>query len=108
MYEEDERRKIGRLGCWWEGPGAGIRSEFILFTIADLSQQVQTAMENMLKMINEIDENSTGIMEDIENCKNNALERKRTLEEQKESFQKAAFSVLDMLKQLNNKDIGYN
>ncbi|KAE9459166.1 hypothetical protein C3L33_08929, partial [Rhododendron williamsianum] len=84
---------------------AGIRSEFILFTIADLSQQVQTAMENMLKMINEIDENSTGIMEDIENCKNNALERKRTLEEQKESFQKAAFSVLDML---NNKDIGYN
>lgn len=56
-------------------------------------------------LLSEIDENSTGIMEDIENCKNNALERKRTLEEQKESFQKAAFSVLDML---NNKDIGYN
>ncbi|XP_058222392.1 uncharacterized protein LOC131332277 [Rhododendron vialii] len=73
--------------------------------VFDLSQQVQTAMVNMLKMINEIDENSTEIMEDIENCKNKALERKRTLEEQKESFQKAAFSVLDML---NNKDIGYN
>lgn len=56
-------------------------------------------------LLSEIDENSTGIMEDIENCKNNALERKRILEEQKESFQKAAFSVLDML---NDKDIGYN
>ncbi|KAG5562647.1 hypothetical protein RHGRI_005391 [Rhododendron griersonianum] len=51
----------------------------------------------------EVGENSTGIMEEIEKCKDNALERKKTLEEQKENFQKAAFSVFYML---NNKDIG--
>ncbi|XAR69323.1 hypothetical protein NMG60_11000863 [Bertholletia excelsa] len=66
-----------------------------------LSQQVQGAMESMLKIINEIDENSTGIMEEIEKCKENALEKKKTLEEQRESFQNAAYAVLEML----NKDI---
>ncbi|GFZ08425.1 hypothetical protein Acr_20g0002330 [Actinidia rufa] len=50
----------------------------------------------------EIDENSTGIMEEIAKCKDNALEKKKTLEEWKESFQKAASTVLDML---NNNDI---
>ncbi|XP_057467647.1 uncharacterized protein LOC130757010 [Actinidia eriantha] len=67
-----------------------------------LRHWVQVAMENMLKMINEIDENSTGIMEEIAKCKDNALEKKKTLEEWKESFQKAASTVLDML---NNNDI---
>ncbi|KAL7164388.1 hypothetical protein ACSBR2_040324 [Camellia fascicularis] len=69
----------------------------------DLSQQVQAAMENMLKMTNEIDENSSGITEEIAKCKDNAFERKKILEEQKESFQKAAFTVLDLL---NKKEIG--
>lgn len=41
----------GFFVCFFHFVSAGIRSEFILFTIADLSQQVQTAMENMLKMI---------------------------------------------------------
>ena len=41
-------------------------------------------------------------MEEMAKCKDNALERRKTLEEQKENFQKAAFTVLDML---NNKDI---
>ena len=45
---------------------------------------------------------STGIMEEIAKCKDNALEKKKTLEEWKESFQKASFTVLDML---NNNDI---
>lgn len=40
-------------------------------------------------------------MEEIEKCKDSALERKRTLEEEKERFQKAAYTVLDML---NNRD----
>ncbi|KAL6980134.1 hypothetical protein U1Q18_021783 [Sarracenia purpurea var. burkii] len=75
----------------------------ILLISADLSQQVQVAMENMLKMMNEINENSTSITEEIVKCKENALERKQSLEEQKESFQKAAFTVLDIL---NHKDIG--
>ncbi|KAE8721722.1 Potassium channel in 3 [Hibiscus syriacus] len=65
--------------------------------IYDLSQHVQMAMENMLKMINEIDQNSSGILEDVEKCKDSALERKKSLEEEKERFQKAAFTVLDML-----------
>ncbi|PON65602.1 polyamine-modulated factor 1-binding protein [Parasponia andersonii] len=65
--------------------------------VYEMSQQVQAAMENMLKMINEIDENSDGIMVDIEKCKESAIDRKRVLEEEKERFQKAAFTVLDML-----------
>nr|XP_043613452.1 uncharacterized protein LOC122585381 [Erigeron canadensis] len=69
--------------------------------IYDLSQQVQAGMENMLKMITEIDHSSGGIIEDIEKCRESALERKRNLEDDKERFQKAAYSVLDML---NNRD----
>ncbi|CAH1451492.1 unnamed protein product [Lactuca virosa] len=45
--------------------------------VYELSQQVQAAMENMLKMITEIDESSSGIIEEIEKCKYSALERKR-------------------------------
>ncbi|XP_023770123.1 uncharacterized protein LOC111918735 [Lactuca sativa] len=65
--------------------------------VYELSQQVQAAMENMLKMITEIDQSSSGIIEEIEKCKYSAFERKKSLEEGKERFQKAAFSVLDML-----------
>ncbi|XP_050265372.1 uncharacterized protein LOC126709262 [Quercus robur] len=69
--------------------------------VYDLSQQLQGAMENMLKMINEVDQNSAGIMEEIEKCKDSALERKRILEEEKQRFQKAAYTVLGML---DNRD----
>ncbi|XVF48479.1 hypothetical protein PTKIN_Ptkin03bG0193600 [Pterospermum kingtungense] len=69
--------------------------------VYDMSQQVQMAMENMLKMIAEIDQNSLGIEEEIEKCKYSALERKESLEKEKERFQKAAYTVLDML---NNRD----
>lgn len=40
-------------------------------------------------------------MEEVEKCKNLAFERKKSLEEEKERFQKAAFAVLDML---NDRD----
>ncbi|XP_074331288.1 uncharacterized protein LOC141668341 [Apium graveolens] len=63
----------------------------------DLSQQVQEGMENMLKMTTEIDQNSAGIMEEIERCKDTASERKKALEEEKDRFQKAAYAVLDLL-----------
>ncbi|CAA2997893.1 Hypothetical predicted protein [Olea europaea subsp. europaea] len=69
--------------------------------IYDLSQQVQVAMENMLKMTKEIDQNSAEILEDIEKSKDSALQRKKNLEEEKEHFQKAAFAVLNML----NRDL---
>ncbi|XP_044464838.1 uncharacterized protein LOC123195244 [Mangifera indica] len=65
--------------------------------VYDMSQQVQTAMTNMLKMICEIDQNSAVIMEEIERSKNSALEKKKALEEEKERFQKAAYAVLNML-----------
>ncbi|KAK6927427.1 hypothetical protein RJ641_006018 [Dillenia turbinata] len=65
--------------------------------VYDISQQVQVAMETMLKMTNEIDQNSAGVSEAIEKCKETALERKRTLEQEKERFQKAAYAILDML-----------
>ncbi|XP_027083294.1 uncharacterized protein [Coffea arabica] len=63
----------------------------------DLSHRVQAAMEDMLKMINEIDQNSSDVMDDIKNCMDFALERKRTLDEEKEHYQKAAYTVISML-----------
>ncbi|XP_015084760.1 uncharacterized protein LOC107028232 [Solanum pennellii] len=65
--------------------------------VYELSQQVQGAMENMLKMINEVDHSSTEVTEDMEKCKESALERSKTLEEQKEHFQRAAYAILNML-----------
>ncbi|KAL3844139.1 hypothetical protein ACJIZ3_001542 [Penstemon smallii] len=69
--------------------------------IYDLSQNVQVAMDSMLKMISEIEQNSAGIMEEMEKSKDSAFQRKKTLEEEKDHFQKAAFAVLDML---NDRD----
>ncbi|GAV76005.1 hypothetical protein CFOL_v3_19480 [Cephalotus follicularis] len=66
-----------------------------------MSQQFQMAMESMLKMINEIDQNSSGITEEIEKCRDSALERKKVLEEDTDRCKKAAYTVLDML---NNRD----
>lgn len=45
----------------------------------------------------EIDQNAVGILEDIEKCKGSALDRKGVLEEEKQQFQQAAYTVLDML-----------
>ncbi|PIA65106.1 hypothetical protein AQUCO_00100533v1 [Aquilegia coerulea] len=70
--------------------------------IFDLSQQVNGAMEDMLKMINGVDQSSSGIMEEIEKSKESAIERKKILEEDKERFQRAAYTVLDMF---NNRTI---
>ncbi|XP_018478280.1 uncharacterized protein LOC108849238 [Raphanus sativus] len=65
--------------------------------VFDMSQQVQMGMENMLKLVNEIDQNSVGIKEEIEKSKDYAMDKKRVLEEEKEQFQKAAYTILDML-----------
>ena len=45
----------------------------------------------------EIDENSGQITEEIDKCKESALEKKRGLEESKEQVEKAAYAVLQML-----------
>ncbi|KAL6130088.1 hypothetical protein ACLB2K_068469 [Fragaria x ananassa] len=65
--------------------------------VAEISQQVQAEMEDMLKSIREIDENSGQITEEIDKCKESALEKKRGLEESKEQVEKAAYAVLQML-----------
>lgn len=49
------------------------------------------------KSCSEIDQNSVGIKEEIEKSKDFAMEKKRVLEEEKEQFQKAAYTILDML-----------
>lgn len=51
----------------------------------------------MYNLDSEIDQNSAGIMEEIERCKDTASERKKALEEEKDRFQKAAYAVLDLL-----------
>ncbi|KAK8610233.1 hypothetical protein V6N13_081396 [Hibiscus sabdariffa] len=45
----------------------------------------------------EIDQNSLGVLEEIKKCKDSALERQKCLEDEKEQFQKAAYTVLEML-----------
>ncbi|KAF5743275.1 Polyamine-modulated factor 1-binding protein 1 [Tripterygium wilfordii] len=65
--------------------------------VYDMSQHIQMAVDNMFKMINEIEQNTAGIMEEIGKCKDSAIERKKDLDEEKERFQKAAYTVLDML-----------
>ncbi|XP_022730434.1 uncharacterized protein LOC111285320 [Durio zibethinus] len=82
-------------------PPAAEAESHLSSLVLDMSQHVQMAMENMLKMINEIDQNSLGIMEEIEKCKGSGLERKKVLEEENGRLQKAAYTVLDML---NNTD----
>ncbi|KAJ4957481.1 hypothetical protein NE237_024592 [Protea cynaroides] len=45
--------------------------------ICDVSQQLQAAMGNILKMIQEVDQTSSGIVEEIEKCKESAMEKKK-------------------------------
>ncbi|CAH8272238.1 unnamed protein product [Arabidopsis lyrata] len=79
-----------------QSPGQQAESD-LASLVFEMSQQVQMGMENMLKMVNEIDQNSVGIKEEIEKSKDFAMEKKRILEEEKDQFQKAAYTILDML-----------
>lgn len=45
----------------------------------------------------EIDVQSAEVTEEMERCKEYALERRKAIEEEKECFQKAAYAVLDVL-----------
>ncbi|GAB2223082.1 hypothetical protein Droror1_Dr00017219 [Drosera rotundifolia] len=65
--------------------------------IFDISQQIQEGMEDLLKMTNEIDVLSAEIAEDVEKCKEAALERTKAIEEETACFQNAAYAVLDVL-----------
>lgn len=45
----------------------------------------------------EVDQSSAEVTEEIEKCKDSALEKKKVLEEEKEHFEKAAYTILDIL-----------
>ncbi|XP_020098080.1 uncharacterized protein LOC109716886 [Ananas comosus] len=63
----------------------------------DVSQQVQGAIQNMLKMTSEIEQSSCEIMEEIKKCKESVAVRNNILEEERDRFKKAAMAVLEML-----------
>ncbi|KAF3504573.1 hypothetical protein F2Q69_00043760 [Brassica cretica] len=62
-----------------------------------LTMMVAPAWQGSQTLIREIDGNSVGIKEETERSKEFAMEKKRVLEEEKEQFQKAAYTILDML-----------
>ncbi|KAK9102191.1 hypothetical protein Sjap_019445 [Stephania japonica] len=70
--------------------------------VYEVSQHFQAAMENMLKTINDIDQSSIEIMEEMEKCKDSASLKRQILAEEKERFQKAAYTIIDML---NSREI---
>ena len=51
----------------------------------------------------EVDQSSAEVTEEIEKCKDSTLEKKKILEEEKEHFEKAAYTVLDMLNNGDNR-----
>ncbi|KAF3321114.1 hypothetical protein FCM35_KLT14367 [Carex littledalei] len=65
--------------------------------LIDISNQLQGAMQNMLKMTSEVDQSIAEIATDMEKCKESVFEKGRMLEEDRERFQKAALAVLEML-----------
>ncbi|URD91306.1 hypothetical protein MUK42_27619 [Musa troglodytarum] len=62
----------------------------------DTWQQVQEAMQSMLKMTSEIEQSSAEIKEEIEKCKESVEVRSKALEEAKEHLQKTAIAVLQI------------
>ncbi|KAJ1693654.1 hypothetical protein LUZ63_010352 [Rhynchospora breviuscula] len=65
--------------------------------LVDISNQLQGAMQNMLKMTSEVDQSIAEIATDMEKCKESVSEKGKMLEEERERFQKAALAVLEML-----------
>ncbi|KAJ4802932.1 polyamine-modulated factor 1-binding protein [Rhynchospora pubera] len=66
--------------------------------LVDISNQLQGAMQNMLKMTSsEVDQSIAEIATDMEKCRESVSEKGRMLEEERERFQKAALAVLEML-----------
>ncbi|XP_078156189.1 polyamine-modulated factor 1-binding protein [Carex rostrata] len=65
--------------------------------LIDISNQLQGAMQNMLKMTSEVDRSIAEIATDMEKCKESVSEKGKMLEEDRERFQNAALAVLEML-----------
>ncbi|TVU17190.1 hypothetical protein EJB05_33207, partial [Eragrostis curvula] len=62
-----------------------------------VSQQVQGALQNMLKMTSEIDRCDGEIEAEMERAKEAVEEKGRALEDDRDRVQKAALAALDIL-----------
>ncbi|KAM0893138.1 hypothetical protein ACQ4PT_025310 [Festuca glaucescens] len=67
------------------------------FSSADMSNQVQDSLQNMLKMTSEIEQCGGEIEAEIEQAKEGVADKCRVLEEEKERFQKVALAALNIL-----------
>lgn len=67
-----------------------------------LLQSIPILMYNYY-LYREIDVQSAEVTEEMERCKQSAMERRKAIEQEKECFQKAAYAVLDVLNIADNK-----
>ncbi|XP_052154917.1 uncharacterized protein LOC127772955 [Oryza glaberrima] len=77
-----------------EDGGAESRITALLF---DVSQQVQEALQGMLKMTGEIEQCGAEIEAEIERAKEAIADKGRALDDDRERFQKAAVAALNIL-----------
>lgn len=64
---------------------------------ADVSQQVQDALQSMLKMTGEIEQCGGEIEAEIERAKEAVADKGRALQDDRERLQKAALAALNIL-----------
>lgn len=64
---------------------------------ADVSQQVQDALQSMMKMTGEIEQCGGEIEAEIERAKEAVADKGRALQDDKERLQKAALAALNIL-----------
>lgn len=64
---------------------------------ADVSQQVQDALQSMMKMTGEIEQCGGEIEAEIERAKEAVADKGRALQDDKEMLQKAALAALNIL-----------
>ncbi|CAL4910076.1 unnamed protein product [Urochloa decumbens] len=63
----------------------------------DVSQQVQSGLQNMLKMSSEIEQRDGEIEAEVERARDAVAEKGRALDDERERVQKAALAALDIL-----------
>ncbi|CAL4902656.1 unnamed protein product [Urochloa decumbens] len=63
----------------------------------DVSQQVQSGLQNMLKMSSEIQQCDSEIEAEVERARDAVAEKGRALDDERERVQKAALAALDIL-----------
>ncbi|XP_006655056.1 uncharacterized protein LOC102710126 [Oryza brachyantha] len=85
----------GEEGAMAVEDGGGESS--ITALLFDVSQQVQEALQGMLKMTGEIEQCGGEIEAEIERAKEAVADKGRALDDDRDRFQKAALSALNIL-----------